>query len=110
MGNVVSNQSKPNTYGGYMVRMEFTKTVRPGIVPTITGKKSITRLSDCGYTLYWVSRPTDNNRQHNYRILPIDEPDNGLTAVEKKNRDAIRASMRKLMEKHTKGVREYCFK
>ena len=110
MGNVVSNQSKPNTYGGYMVRLEFTKTVQPGIVPTITGKKSTTRLSDCGYTLYWVSRPTDNNRQHNYRILPIDEPDSVLTNIEKRNRDAIRASMRKLMERHTVGIREYKFK
>lgn len=110
MGNVVSNQSKPNTYGGYMVRLEFTKTVQPGIVPTITGTKSHTRLSDCGYALYWVSRPTDNNRKHNYRILPIDEPDSVLTSIEQRNRKAIRSSMRKLMEKHTIGISEYTFK
>lgn len=110
MGNVVSNQSKPNTYGGYMVRMEFTKTIHSGIMSTLAGKKSTTRLSDCGYTLYWVSRPTDNNRQHNYRILPIDEPDSVLTLIEKKNRNAIRASMRKLMERHTVGISEYTFK
>jgi len=41
----VSNQSKPNTYGGYMVRLDFTK------------RDSITTLSDSYYTLYWVSRP-----------------------------------------------------
>jgi poly-gamma-glutamate synthesis protein (capsule biosynthesis protein) len=110
MGNVVSNQSKPNTYGGYMVRLEFTKTVQPGIVPTITGTKSHTRLSDCGYALYWVSRPTDNNRKHNYRILPIDEPDSVLTSIEQRNRKAIRSSMRKMMEKHTIGISEYTFK
>ena len=110
MGNVVSNQSKPNTYGGYMVRLEFTKTIQPGIVPTITGKKGKTRLSDCGYTLYWVSRPTDNNRRHNYRILPIDEPDSALTAIEQRNRAAIRTSMRRLMERHTVGIKEYIFK
>lgn len=100
MGNVVSNQSKPNTYGGYMVRLELTKT---------ESTDTITRLSDCGYTLYWVSRPHDNNFQHNYRILPIDEPDSVLTGMEQKNRYAIRTSMRRLMERHTKGVREYKF-
>ncbi|MCR4603738.1 MAG: CapA family protein [Prevotella sp.] len=95
MGNVVSNQSKPNTYGGYMVRLDLTK------------QEGKTRLADCGYALYWVSRPHDNNHQHNYRILPIDEPDSVLTGMEKKNRYAIRASMRRLMERHTKGVKEY---
>ena len=98
LGNVVSNQSKPNTYGGYMVRLELTKTV---------AADTITRLSDCGYTLYWVSRPNDNNFKHNYRILPIDEPDSALTGMEQKLRYAIRASMRRLMEHHAKGVREY---
>ena len=93
-----------------MVRLEFTKTVKPGIVPTVIGQKTTTRLSNCGYALYWVSRPTDNNRRHNYRILPIDEPDNVLTVIEQKNRAAIRSSMRKLMEKHTVGISEYTFK
>ncbi len=93
LGNVISNQSKPNTYGGYMVRLELTK-------------KDTTRLSDCGYMLYWVSRPSDNGNKHNYRILPIDEPDSVLTGMEQKNRYAIRASMRRLMERHAKGVRE----
>jgi poly-gamma-glutamate synthesis protein (capsule biosynthesis protein) len=95
MGNVVSNQSKPNTYGGYMVRLELTK------------KGAVCRLSDCGYCLYWVSRPTDNGRQHNYRILPIDIDDQQLTGMEQKLRYAIRASMRRLMERHAKGISEY---
>lgn len=109
MGNVVSNQSKPNTYGGYMVRMEFTKTVEPDTL-SAEGTTCNTRLSDCGYTLYWVSRPHDNNHQHNYRILPIDEPDSVLTDIEQRNRDSIRASMRKLMENHTVGISEYSIK
>ena len=103
MGNVVSNQSKPNTYGGYMVRMELTKTT-----PASPSEANpAVRLSDCGYFLYWVSRPHDNNFRHNYRILPIDVADSLLTGVERKNRYAIRASMRRLMERHTKGVSEY---
>ena len=96
MGNVVSNQSKPNTYGGYMVRIELTSHPGTGLVG----------LSDASYFLYWVSRPHDNNFKHNYRILPIDIPDSVLTGMEQKNRYAIRASMRRLMERHTKGVSE----
>ena len=102
LGNVVSNQSKPNTYGGYMVHMEFTKTVKSDTL----GTKSTTRLSDCGYALYWVSRPSDSGNKHNYRILPIDIPDSLLTGMEQKNRYAIRASMCRLMERHAKGVKE----
>jgi poly-gamma-glutamate synthesis protein (capsule biosynthesis protein) len=94
---VVSNQSKPNTYGGYMVRLELEK------------RDSVTTLSDSGYTLYWVSRPPDNGYRHNYRILPIDEPDSLLTVTERNLRRQIRTSMRRLMERHGKGVREYGF-
>ena len=97
MGNVVSNQSKPNTYGGYMVRLEFTKN------------DTLTVLSDHHYTLYWVSHPPDNGNRHGYRILPIDYPDTLLTAKEKTLRSAIRRSMRRLMKEHGKGeIKEYC--
>ena len=105
MGNVISNQSKPNTYGGYMVRMDFTKKwIEEG--GKIKENTSTTKLADCGYMLYWVSRPSDSGNKHNYRILPIDEPDSLLTGMEQKNRYAIRASMRRLMERHGKGVKE----
>ena len=100
LGNFISNQAKPNTYGGYMVRMEFTK------LDSITS--SVTTLSDCGYTLYWVSRPADSGHRHQYRILPIDEPDSALTAAERTKRNTIRASMRRLFEKNNKGaIKEY---
>ena len=92
MGNVVSNQSKPNTYGGYMVRLDFTK------------RDSITTLSDSYYTLYWVSRPPDSGNRHPYRILPIDYPDSLLTPTEQRLRGTIRKSMRHLMEKHNVGT------
>ena len=96
MGNVVSNQSKPNTYGGYMVRLEFTKN------------DTLTVLSDHNYSLYWVSRPPDNGYRHQYRILPIDYPDSLLTAKEKTLRSAIRGSMRRLMKEHGKGeIKEF---
>lgn len=107
MGNVVSNQSKPNTYGGYFVRLELLK--RDTLENGTPRPNTQTRLSDCGYCLYWVSRPADNNFRHNYRIMPIDVADSVLTGMEQKNRYAIRASMRRLMERHAKGVREYSF-
>ena len=105
MGNVVSNQSKPNTYGGYLVRMELTKRIPEHAVGDSIAAE--VKLSDCGYALYWVSRPNDNGFKHNYRVLPIDIPDSTLTGMEQKNRYAIRASMRRLMERHAKGVSEY---
>ena len=98
LGNVISNQSKPNTYGGYMVRMEFTKC------------DSTTILSDSSYMLYWVSRPHDNAHKHQYRILSVDEPDSLLTATEQQRKRAIGAAMRSLMEKHNKGnISEHLF-
>ena len=117
MGNVISNQSRANTYGGYFVRLDITR--RDTLTTTLTeGRqhadtlvtKGSARLADCAYTLYWVSRPSDSGNRHNYRILPIDEPDSVLTGLEQKNRYAIRSSMRRLMDRHAKGVREYPFK
>lgn len=91
LGNVISNQSMPNTYGGYMVRLDFVKN------------DSITKLADCAYIPYWVSRPHDNDFKHNYRLLSLDEPDSLLTAKERQQRDTISKSMRTLFEKHNVG-------
>ena len=91
LGNVISNQSKPNTYGGYMVRLDFVKN------------DSLTMLSDCAYIPYWVSRPHDNNFKHNYRILSLDEPDSLLTNQERQLRDTISESMRTLFKQHNVG-------
>lgn len=91
LGNVISNQSMPNTFGGYMVRLDFVKN------------DSLTMLSDCRYIPYWVSRPHDNNFRHNYRILSLDEPDSLLTKKERQQRDTISESMRTLFKEHNVG-------
>ena len=91
LGNVISNQSMPNTYGGYMVRLDFVKN------------DSLTMLSDCAYIPSWVSRPHDNDFKHNYRLLPLDEPDSLLTAKERQQRDTISQAMRTLFEKYNVG-------
>ena len=64
---------------------------------------SLTMLYDCGYIPYWVSRPHDNGFTHNYRILPLDEPDSLLTAKERKQRDTISKAMRTLFKEHNVG-------
>lgn len=91
LGNVISNQSMPNTYGGYMVRLDFVKN------------DSLTMLSDCAYIPYWVSRPHDNDFKHNYRLLPLDEPNSLLTAKERQQRDTISQAIRTLFEKYNVG-------
>lgn len=95
LGNYISNQSKPNTYGGYMVRMEFTK------------KAGKTTLSDCGYKLYWVSRPADGGRKQ-YRIYPIDIEDSTLTVAERTKRNTFTTTVRNLFQKNNVGnIKEY---
>ena len=95
LGNYISNQSKPNTYGGYMVRMEFTK------------KAGKTALSDCGYKLYWVSRPADGGRKQ-YRIYPIDIEDSTLTVAERTKRNTFTTTVRNLFQKNNVGgIKEY---
>ena len=91
LGNVISNQSMPNTYGGYMVRLDFVKN------------DSLTMLSDCAYIPYWVSRPHDNDFKHNYRLLSLDEPDSLLTAKERQKRDTINEAMRTLFKNYNVG-------
>lgn len=91
LGNVISNQSKPNTYGGYMVRLDFVKN------------DSLTMLYDCNYMPYWVSRPHDNGFTHNYRVLSLNEPDSLLTATEIRQRDTISHAMHTLFKLYNVG-------
>ena len=95
MGNFVSNQYKPNTYGGYMVRLTLTKR---------NGK---TTLTDCGYTLYWVSRPVDSGNRNGYVVYPISYPTESLTAAERTKRETFLKTTRELFAKHNKGISEY---
>lgn len=57
MGNLVSNQRWRRTDGGAMVLIE------------LTAKGDTTFISDAGYILTWVYRPTEDGKQ-NYYILP----------------------------------------
>ena len=94
LGNFVSNQSRPNTDGGTMVRMTLTK------------KGGKTTLTDCGYNLYWVSRPVLNNKNR-YVVYPAGYPTDGMTASEKSKRETYLKNTRDLFSKHNKGISEY---
>jgi poly-gamma-glutamate capsule biosynthesis protein CapA/YwtB (metallophosphatase superfamily) len=63
LGNFVSNQRKPKTDGGSMVRIELTK------------KGGSYIISDAGYILTWVYTPIEKNRKK-FFILPCSEFEN----------------------------------
>ena len=63
LGNFVSNQRKPKTDGGSMVRIELTKS------------DSSFKISNAGYYLTWVYTPTEKYRKK-FFILPCSEFDN----------------------------------
>lgn len=93
LGNYVSNQSKPNTDGGAMVKIRLTK------------KAGKTQLTECGYMLHWVSRPVVSGRK-NYRIYPVSYPDTDMNAQEKSLRSRFIELTHRLLDKHNKNVGE----
>ncbi len=63
LGNFVSNQRKPGTDGGSMVKIDLRK------------KDASVCISNAGYYLTWVYTPVDNYRQR-FFILPCSEFEN----------------------------------
>jgi poly-gamma-glutamate synthesis protein (capsule biosynthesis protein) len=63
MGNFLSNQRKPKTDGGAIVRIEFTK------------ENNSVRISNAGYYLTWVYTPIEKYRKR-FFILPCSEFEN----------------------------------
>ena len=63
MGNFVSNQRKPKTDGGAIVRIEFTKIDKQ------------LKISDAGYFLTWVYTPIENYRKK-FFIIPCSQFEN----------------------------------
>jgi len=63
LGNFISNQRKPKTDGGSIVRIEFTRHNDSFII------------SDAGYFLTWVYTPIEKYRK-NFFILPCSEFEN----------------------------------
>lgn len=93
LGNYVSNMTKPHTDGGAMVSM------------TITKKAGKTTMTDCDYSLFWVSRPLTSGRK-NFRIYPAGWTTDEMNAAERSLRERYLSLTRTLFEKHNKGIKE----
>jgi hypothetical protein len=100
LGNFVSNQRRPKTDGGSMVRVEFTRD---------SDKYSI---SDAGYYLTWVYTPIEKYRKK-FFILPCSEFENKPGFFYKPDaflqmKKFIRDS-RELLTKQNISIKEYIF-
>lgn len=93
LGNYVSNMTKPHTDGGAMVTMTLTK------------KDGKTAMTDCDYSLFWVSRPLTSGRK-NFRIYPAGWTTDEMNAAERSLRERYLSLTRTLFEKHNKGIKE----
>lgn len=96
LGNYISNQNKPNTGLGAMVKLQFTKI------------EDDVRLDSCAYTLTWCSRPVVSG-QRNYRVVPAATSDTLLNVTDRSSRDTDVRTARKIFEKYNKGIEEYQF-
>jgi len=85
LGNFISNQRRPRTDGGSIVKIELTKN------------DSSVVITDAGYYLTWVYTPVENGRMRFY-ILPCAEFENKPEFFPDQN-DYLR------MKKYIKGAR-----
>ena len=98
IGNFISNQRKPKTDGGSIVKIEITKT------------DSSVMISDAGYYLTWVYTPVEKGRMRFY-VLPCAGFENKPEFFPDQN-DYIRMmsfikSSRSLLSGQNEGFREF---
>ncbi len=98
LGNFISNQRKPRTDGGAMVKIEITKN------------DSSVLITDAGYYLTWVYTPIENGKRKFY-ILPCTEFENNPGFFPDPN-DFLQMqkfikSSRSLLYKQNEGFREF---
>ena len=96
LGNFVSNMHPTGTDGGMMVSLTLRR---------VEGR---TRLADCGYAFVWTSRPV-LSRIPGYELYPLNIADNLLNVNEKERMSRFARQVRSLMERETKGIKEYFF-
>jgi poly-gamma-glutamate synthesis protein (capsule biosynthesis protein) len=100
LGNFVSNQRKPKTDGGSMVKIEFTRN----------GDKYI--ISNAGYYLTWVYTPIEKYRKK-FFILPCSEFENKPDFFDKPDAFLLMKKFiidsRKLLNEQNIDIKEYIF-
>lgn len=95
LGNFISNMSARRTDGGILFKLELEKD-------------SITRVTNCEYSLVWTSRPV-LSRKKNYILYPIGYPTDSLSVTERNHLKIFTKDTRSLFNKHNKGIKEYIF-
>lgn len=96
LGNFISNMSVRKTDGGAMVKLELSKD-------------SVTRVDKCEYALVWTERPALSRRK-NYRLLPVNYPQDSLRQASVIKFTLFRDDSRALLDIHNKGITEYLFR
>ncbi len=100
LGNFVSNQRKPKTDGGAIVRLELERT------------GNSFRVTEAGYYLTWVHTPLVNNRKKFY-ILPCSKlesnPEFFSSADEYDQMMKFLKDSRQFLKKQNLNVNEYLF-
>lgn len=92
LGNFISNQSLPNTYGGMLVHLELEKN-------------NTSKLKDCHYSLFFVTRPEMSGHK-THRVYNINTPESILNSAEIELRNSFLNTARPLFAKYNKNVSE----
>lgn len=100
LGNFISNQRKPKTDGGSMVRIELSRD---------SDRYSV---SNAGYYLTWVYAPVENYRKK-FFILPCSEFENNPDFFNKPDAFVLMkkftSDSRKLLNEQNINIKEYIF-
>lgn len=92
LGNFISNSTRQGTYCGMTIRLDLEKD-------------STVRISNCDYSLYFVSHPPINGHKQ-FRIYPITVPDSLLNAFESYRKHIVTDSIRPFLIEKNKGIFE----
>lgn len=92
LGNFLSNSTRQNTYAEMTIRLDLEKD-------------STVRISNCDYSLYFVSNPPNNGRKQ-FRIYPVTVPDSLLNAFESYRKHIVTDTIRAFLNETNKGIKE----
>lgn len=92
LGNFLSNSTRQNTYAEMTIRLDLEKD-------------STVRISNCDYSLYFVSNPPNNGRKQ-FRIYPVTVPDSLLNAFESYRKHIVTDTIRSFLNENNKGIKE----
>ncbi|MBO7482083.1 MAG: CapA family protein [Bacteroidales bacterium] len=92
LGNFISNSTRQGTYCGMTIRLDLEKD-------------STVRISNCDYSLYFVSHPPINGHKQ-FRIYPTTVPDSLLNFHEAYRKHITLDSIRPFLIEKNKGIFE----